>query len=126
MKKIIALSASFAALVLAPAAASAHHSFAMFDVAKTATVEGVVRSFEWTNPHSWINVAVLDASGQASDWRIEGQSPNELERRGWRRLTLQPGDKVLLVVHPRRDGMAGGMMVSASVNGTKIGVTPAG
>ncbi len=69
---------------------------------------------------------MLDASGQASDWRIEGQSPNELERRGWRRLTLQPGDKVLLVVHPRRDGMAGGMMVSASVNGTKIGVTPAG
>ena len=124
MKKFIGLSASLAALTVAPGAALAHHSFAMFDTNQTATVQGVIKSFEWTNPHSWINVAVTEASGQETDWRIEGQSPNELARRGWQRLSLQPGDKVQLVVHPRRDGMNGGMMVSASVNGTKIGATP--
>ncbi len=37
----------------------AHHSFAMFDKTQTVILAGTVRSFQWTNPHSYIVVVVL-------------------------------------------------------------------
>src|SRR5580692_7834739 len=46
------------ALVIATAMvappASAHHSYAMFAVTKQVAIEGTVKQFMWTNPHSWI------------------------------------------------------------------------
>jgi hypothetical protein len=42
----------------------AHHSAAMFDEKKTVTVEGVVKEFQLTNPHSWLLVDVTDKSGK--------------------------------------------------------------
>jgi len=41
----------------------AHHSFAMFDSAKTITLTGAVKQFEWVNPHSWIHIMVVNAAG---------------------------------------------------------------
>ena len=40
--------------------AQAHHSFAMFDLGRQITIEGTVRSFQYTNPHIWINLTVID------------------------------------------------------------------
>ena len=39
------------ALPLIAGQAMAHHSFAMFDPEKLVTQQGVVKEFEWTNPH---------------------------------------------------------------------------
>ena len=36
--------------------ALAHHSFAMFDRNKETTIVGTVDEFQWTNPHSWIEL----------------------------------------------------------------------
>ena len=33
--------------------ALAHHSFAMFDRDRVVTLQGVIKEFQWTNPHSW-------------------------------------------------------------------------
>ena len=41
--------------------AIAHHSFAMFDGEKTKLLEGTVKEFQWTNPHSWILLTVDNA-----------------------------------------------------------------
>jgi hypothetical protein len=45
------------ALVLSGGAVSAHHSYAMFNQTRTATVAGTVRQFEWKMPHAilWLN-----------------------------------------------------------------------
>ena len=44
-----------AVVLLAPAAAVAHHSFAAeYDVKKPVTLKGTVTSLEWTNPHARI------------------------------------------------------------------------
>src|SRR3982751_3762300 len=51
--------------------ASAHHSYAMFDVEKNISVEGTVKQFMWTNPHSWIRMEVMDAKGQPKEWAVE-------------------------------------------------------
>jgi len=103
------------------APAFAHHSFAMFDNQKDVTLEGTIKEFQWTNPHTWIQVMVKDAAGKEVEWSIEGGSPNSLSRNGWKRTSLKPGDKVVLVTHPLKDGSAGGSLVTVSVDGKPIG-----
>jgi hypothetical protein len=89
--------------------ASAHHSFAAFDTSKTVELKGVVVEFQWTNPHTWIEIDVPDAAGKLERWSIELNSPNNLSRQGWSRHDLKPGDKITLVVNPLRDGKRGGL-----------------
>lgn len=107
------------ALVFA-AAAQAHHSFAMFDNAKEQTIEGEVKDFQWTNPHIWIHVNVVGADGKVVEYALEGGSPNNLRRAGWTRDSMKPGDKVVVKMHPMKDGSPGGSFVSAVVNGTPL------
>ncbi|MDP3737676.1 MAG: DUF6152 family protein [Hyphomonadaceae bacterium] len=89
--------------------ASAHHSFAAFDTAKMVEIKGVVVEFQWTNPHSWIEIDVPNAAGKVERWSIELNSPNNLSRQGWSRHDLKPGDKITLTLNPLRDGKLGGL-----------------
>jgi hypothetical protein len=105
-----ALGAVFCALP-----AYAHHSTAMFDFGKTVEISGTIKSFEWTNPHTWTVVTV----GKA-DYGLEGMSPNYLSRNGWSKRTLKMGDKVTMKVHPLKDGRKGGFMVSVTLPDGKV------
>jgi len=71
-------------------------------------VEGTVKEFRYTNPHSWIVLEVKDASGNPSEFRIEANGPGYLARFGWKRSSLNPGDSVVATVNPLRDGTPGG------------------
>ena len=52
-------------LLCALATASfAHHSGAMFDQAKTVTLAGTVKEYQFTHPHVWIELMVPDAKGK--------------------------------------------------------------
>ena len=95
--------------------ASAHHSFAAFDISKMVEIKGVVAEFQWTNPHSWIEIDVPNAAGKVERWSIELNSPNNLSRQGWSRHDLKPGDKVTLKVNPMRDGKLGGLFKSVTL-----------
>lgn len=97
--------------------ASAHHSYAMFDIDKTVTVEGTVKEFDWTNPHTWIQLVTLDKNGKQVDYPIEMGSVTILAKTGWNPRTLQPGDKVSLQVHPLKSGNAGGDFVALNKGG---------
>ena len=107
--------------LLGAAPVTAHHSFAMFDNTKDMTLVGTVKEFQWTNPHSWIQLMVKDASGKDVEWSIEGGSPNGLTRAGWKRTSIKPGDKAVVIIHPLKDGSEGGSLVRVEVNGQKIG-----
>lgn len=96
------------ALLLGTLSAQAHHSFALFDISKSATVEGVVKDVQWLNPHTWIDVTVLDANNVESVWAFEGPGPNMLYREGWTKDMLKPGDRITLTIFPMRDGSKGG------------------
>jgi len=96
------------ALMAAAAPADAHHSFAMFDRDKPMTLTGVVKEFQWTNPHVWIQVMVPDAKGADQEWGVECTSVNFMRRRGWERASLKTGDKVKMVIFPLKDGSRGG------------------
>jgi hypothetical protein len=108
------------ALGMLPPVALAHHSYAMFDLSKTVTLQGTIRDFQWTNPHSWIWVDVPGASGATEQWGIEGMSPNYLARRGWSKHTLNPGDKVSVIIHPLKGAEHGGSFMSVTLADGKV------
>jgi len=93
--------------------ALAHHSFAAFDVSTQRTVTGTIKKFDWTNPHTWVWLDVVNEQGAVETWGIEGMSPNYLARRGWTRTTLKAGDKITVTVRPMKSGEKGGMFVNA-------------
>jgi hypothetical protein len=117
--RAIGLMVAMAAASAGPAAA--HHSFALFDPSKSMTLEGQVKQFQWTNPHTWIQLIVVDQAGKDAEWSIEGASAATMARQGWSRTALKPGDHVVVVIHPLKDGSSGGSLVSATVNGQAIG-----
>jgi hypothetical protein len=82
----------------------AHHSGAMFDNTKTITVEGVVKEFQYTNPHSWLLVDVKNSNGSVTTWGFEAEGPSTLQRSGIRRSDFAPGTKLKISGHPMRDG----------------------
>jgi hypothetical protein len=108
-----------AALVVA-GPALAHHSFAMFDRQKEITLKGTVKEFQWTNPHSFIEIETLDDKGASATYSIEMNSPNNLTRQGWKSTFLKAGDKVTLVMNPLRDGSRGGLFVSVMLPDGKV------
>ncbi len=113
MDRKIALCAGVLALALTAGAASAHHSFSMFDSGKTDTIIGTVKSFDMVNPHSWLQVVAPAADGVQVEWSLEMGGPGQIQREGWTQTSVQPGDKVTIRLHPLRDGSHGGQLVSA-------------
>jgi hypothetical protein len=73
----------------------AHHSFAAeFDANKNIQITGIVTKVEWTNPHVWIYFNVKGEDNKMSNWGVELGPPHLLQRRGWRRDTLQIGTSI--------------------------------
>jgi hypothetical protein len=105
----ITAAAAFAATTL-PAAA--HHSDAMFASDKEVVLNGTVKEFQYTNPHSWIQLLVPGANGgPAVEWSIETGAPIVLLRAGIKPTALQPGDKISLKMHPLKNGGPGGSLI---------------
>ena len=123
-----AMAALAASSALGPQLASAHHSFAQFDQSKAVVLKGTVKSWEFTNPHSWLQLVCIQ-NGQEVEYGIEGASVSTLVRRGWTRTTFKVGDKVTVEIYPSRDpGKKEGALLKATFeDGTTIstGITPA-
>jgi hypothetical protein len=126
MRFIVALTGA-AILAASAGAASAHHSYAAFDRSKTITMNGTVKAWEWTNPHTWLTISVPDPKkkGAVQDWAFEGLAPGTLRPRGWTRLMVKPGDKVAITMNPRRDGTNGGTIISVTLPDGKVFGGPA-
>ena len=88
----------------------AHHSFAIYDAANPRQLEGEVREFRWSNPHSWIFLTVAEGNG-SKVWEIELGPINMLSRQGWTRSSLAAGDRIKVEIHPAHDGAAVGRFI---------------
>ena len=96
-------------MLLTVPTAQAHHSFAVFDHTRTLTVKGTVTTFQWTNPHGFLELDVPQADGTVKHFTIELTSINMMTRTGWRSNMIKAGDLVKATVAPLLSGQAGGL-----------------
>ncbi len=84
----------------------AHHSAeSAYDTGKKVTFKGTVTQLDWKNPHVFYHIDVADQSGTVTNWAIEGSTPNQLYRSGWRKSDLNVGDTVTVTdSSPARNG----------------------
>jgi hypothetical protein len=101
------------ALAAVAGPAVAHHSGAMFDEKKEVTINGVVKEFQYTNPHSWLLVDVKGNDGKVTTWGFEAEGPSTLLRAGIRKSDFAPGTPVTMTGHPMRDGRPAAAWVKA-------------
>jgi len=106
-RQLTALLAS-GALIATSGAVLAHHSFAMFDQENPVELDGVVREFKFTSPHTFIILVVKQEDGTTLTWSLEGGAPSALVRDGWSSKTLKPGDELKMTIEPLRSGAPGG------------------
>ena len=99
--------------VLAASSAYAHHSATMFEQTKQITVEGVVKEFQYSNPHSWLLVDVKDKNGKVTTWGFEAEGPSTLQRAGIRPSVFPAGTKVTMTGRPMKDGTPAAIWVLA-------------
>jgi hypothetical protein len=104
MTRVAATCLVLAAALLVPLPAASHHSNVAYEVTKVVTITGVVKSFEWSNPHTWLTVIVDDGKGGKVEWACEGRAPGILLRAGWTRTILKAGETVTVDMSPRKDG----------------------
>jgi hypothetical protein len=110
--------------------AAAHHSNAAYDLDHPQTVEGTVKTVNWTNPHITFVVepevknaepasastnANASAGTNTSTWVFEVSSPGVLTRSGWTKRSLQPGDHAVFYYAPLRDGSPGGYLLKVTL-----------
>ena len=111
--KIATVMARAAAALLVLAPAYGHHSASMFEPVKTVTLTGVVKEFQYTNPHSWLIVYVPQADGTGTVGGFEAEGPSTLLRAGIRKSDFAPGTKLTITGHPMRDGRPAATWIKA-------------
>jgi hypothetical protein len=110
--KVLVL-AGTACLLALPAAA--HHSFAMFDHAKTVKLTGQVKEVEWINPHTWIHMTAPGKDGKPVTWSFEAGSIGQLVAAGWKKDDVKVGERIEMGFHPLKDGSYGGQVLTVAL-----------
>src|SRR5262245_41884034 len=100
----------------------AHHSFAMYDHARTLNLCGTVTRFQWTNPHAYLEIDVPNKSaGGVTHYSLECTSINMMQRAGWRSTDIKAGDHVKAVAAPLLNGQPGGLLLEVTLpDGRKL------
>lgn len=109
---------------IAPPAALAHHSAALFyDMGSRISITGVVTRFNFRNPHAIVEFEVTTVDGMQERWTAETAAPSALRRRGWKQDSLVPGETITLEGVQARDGSHFMRITKAiKADGTEVGV----
>jgi uncharacterized protein DUF6152 len=110
MIRALVTSVVSAVALLSTPTVHAHHSNVAYEVTKVITVTGVVKDFQWVNPHTWLHLMVDDGKGGKVEWAAEGRAPGVLLRAGWTRSSLKGGETVTVDLSPAKDGTHTGII----------------
>ena len=102
-----------ALLALSSLVVQAHHGVSMFEPEKEITVTGVVKEFQYTNPHAWLLVDVTNKDGSVTTWGFESEGPGVLMRYGIRKSDFAPGTKLTVTGHPLKNGQPAASWIKA-------------
>jgi hypothetical protein len=99
-------------------AALAHHGVSTYRMDVVATQQGVVASWTFDSPHTWLTLRV---GGEA--WEIEGAPPRWMSGQGFTPESLAAGESVTIVYHPHRSKPQAGILMEVQrADGTVLKV----
>jgi hypothetical protein len=103
---LFAVTVAVLALPLSNALVSQTALDQVYDKAKQVTVKGMLIGSAATKPpHSvYLLVSAQDAKGNVQQWAVEGDSVDELHRRGHKDDSLRMGEVITVTGHPARPG----------------------
>src|SRR5215216_4951236 len=101
MKRVAILLLAGALLCGGPA--YAHHSFASTYLEKQASIEGDVLQVAYRNPHTVLQLMVLDSNRQTQRWTVEWEGRGQLDHQGVTSMTLKPGDHIVITGNPGKN-----------------------
>jgi hypothetical protein len=103
-RKLLFVLGIIAVLVIGARPALAHHGGAAFDQTKQQTLQGTVTMLDFVNPHVVVWFDVANPDGTTTKWSGWLTAPNKLQRAGWTKHTLNPGDKVTITGNQQKNG----------------------
>jgi hypothetical protein len=125
-KTVLAVFLGAGVLVMGSVPMTAHHSAAAYDRDSEIELAGTIKEFQYTNPHSWLIVEVVDKTGKTVDWGFEAEGPSSLLRAGIKISSLKPGEKIAVKGHPLKDGRPAATLVSVTkADGSVLSTTAA-
>jgi hypothetical protein len=94
----------------------------MFKMDTRISLSGTVREFQWTIPHSYLQLLVTAESGMETEWSLELGAVNYLYNQGWRPSTVKPGQMINATIAPLSNGTKGGLAIEVTTaDGRKLG-----
>ena len=104
--------AGCAAATLTAVPTAAHHGLGRFDRARPVEIEGTIKSIDFVNPHSYLNLDVVGARGDVVAMRCEMRAATLLRRSGWSKTThpMRPSRSIRTCPPTARILAAGGLV----------------
>lgn len=88
---------------LLPMVARAHHAVgAFFDTSVPMTIEGVLTSMQWQNPHVMLTIEADSGGAEPEAWHVESGGPTLLRRLGVTADIADVGERVSISGYPSR------------------------
>jgi len=82
--------------------AMAHHSFGEFQMQVPGNWSGTMTKMNFINPHSYMEIDAVDATGKKLHMRCEMRAATLLKRSGWSKEMFKVGSRVEIEGHPHR------------------------
>jgi Family of unknown function (DUF6152) len=86
--------------------ALAHHGVSTYRMDVVETLAGVVASWDFGSPHTWLELRVA-----GSIWEIEGAPPRWMSGQGFTAESLAAGESVTITYHPHRSEPQAGILM---------------
>jgi len=98
------------ALTAVSAPALAHHGNAAYADKITEFKNATVTKVAWANPHALIDFDAKDAKGNPVHMVVETAAPQALRLIGWSKTSLNPGDKITVLMYVAKNGNPAGRL----------------
>ena len=100
---LVVLSVAAATIVSVGTTLYAHHSFAAtYREEERITLQGELVQFQFRNPHSFVQLKVVEKDGTERRIAVEWGGSAALQGQGVNQQTLKVGDKVIITGAPSR------------------------
>ena len=120
MRTRIAILALVMNLFIATVPAFTHHADVAYERTSIELKSATIVKVAWINPHGVVTCDVKDETGKVIRWILEMGSPSAMQRVGWNRNSISPGDVVKIDVNPAKNGTNFGRLLRVTMADGKL------